>query len=481
MRNIKLLIEYDGTNYHGWQRQLNAITIQEIMENMLFKITSEKTLIIASGRTDSGVHALGQVANFKIDSQMDDISFKKAFNSLLPKDIVIKDAVTVEDNFHSQHYAQSKIYRYCILNRSYPSSFDYRYSWHIRYPLNIDEMREAGAFLIGTNEFSSFRSSTCEAKAPVRTLHRLDIEKNGDKIFLWFEADGFLKQMVRNIVGTLVYVGNGRFKPQTMQRILENKNRTSAGPTAPPQGLFLIEVNLSMDKKLELKDIVLIGRTFDEYYRMFELGNINFKDEKILDVASGVSSFCSEANSKGYNVTASDKIYNFSAKEIEEKCISDLKMVMEKLPSVADLYKWEFFKNIDVLKKNRERTYKLFIEDFRKENGKRYITTEYPQTKFSDDEFTISLISHFLFMYDEHIDYEFHKKTISEIIRITTKDIRIFPIVNLKGKRSLFVDKLMRDDEFRDYKMTIKKVDYEFMRNGNEMVLIRLNYSKRLK
>ena len=236
-----------------------------------------------------------------------------------------------------------------------------------------------------------------------------------------------------------------------------------------------------MDKKLELKDIVLIGRTFDEYYRMFELSNINFKDEKILDVASGVSSFCSEANSKGYNVTASDKIYHFSAKEIEEKCISDLKMVMEKLPSVADLYKWEFFKNIDVLKKNRERTYKLFIEDFRKENGKRYITTEYPQTKFSDDEFTISLISHFLFMYDEHIDYEFHKKTISEIIRITTKDIRIFPIVNLKGKRSLFVDKLMRDDEFRDYKMTIKKVDYEFMRNGNEMVLIRLNYSKRLK
>ena len=242
MRNIKLLIEYDGTNYHGWQRQLNAITIQEIMENMLFKITSEKTPIIASGRTDSGVHALGQVANFKIDSQMDDISFKKAFNSLLPKDIVIKDAVTVEDNFHSQHNAKSKIYRYCILNRSYSSAFDYKYSWLIKQPLDIDAMKESASFLIGTLDFSSFRSSTCEAKNPVRTLHRLEIENTEDKIFFWFEADGFLKQMVRNIMGTLVYVGNGRFKAITMKKILENRNRTSAGPTAPPQGLFLVEV-----------------------------------------------------------------------------------------------------------------------------------------------------------------------------------------------------------------------------------------------
>ena len=242
MRNIKLLIEYDGTNYHGWQRQLNAITIQEIMENILFKITSEKTPIIASGRTDSGVHALGQVANFKTASQMDDISFKKAFNSILPKDIVVKDTVTIDDSFHSQHSAKSKIYRYCILNRSYPSSFDYRYSWLIRQPLDLDAMREASTFLIGTHDFSSFRSSTCEAKDPVRTMIRLDIERDRDTILLYFEADGFLKQMVRNIMGTLVYVGNGRFKPQTMKKILENKNRTSAGPTAPPQGLFLVEV-----------------------------------------------------------------------------------------------------------------------------------------------------------------------------------------------------------------------------------------------
>ena len=242
MRNIKLLIEYDGTNYHGWQRQLNAITIQEIMENTLLKITSERVPIISAGRTDAGVHAIGQVANFKTDSGMEDISFLKAFNSILPKDIVVKDAVTVDDNFHSRYYAKSKIYKYCILNNHCPSAFDYRYSWFIRQPLDLEAMKGAAFFLIGTHDFSSFRSSTCEAKTPVRILSRLDIEKRGDMIFFHFEADGFLKQMVRNIVGTLVYVGRGVFEPNAVKKILESKNRSAAGPTAPPHGLFLVEV-----------------------------------------------------------------------------------------------------------------------------------------------------------------------------------------------------------------------------------------------
>lgn len=242
MRNIKLLIEYDGTNYHGWQRQLNAITIQEIMENTLLKITSERVPIISAGRTDAGVHAIGQVANFKTDSGMEDISFLKAFNSILPKDIVVKDAVTVDDNFHSRYYAKSKIYKYCILNNHCPSAFDYRYSWFIRQPLELEAMKEAAYFIIGTHDFSSFRSSTCEAKTPVRILTRLDIEKREDMIFFHFEADGFLKQMVRNIVGTLVYVGRGVFEPNAVKKILESKNRSAAGPTAPPHGLFLVEV-----------------------------------------------------------------------------------------------------------------------------------------------------------------------------------------------------------------------------------------------
>ena len=195
MRNIKLIIEYDGTNYHGWQRQLNAITIQEIMENTLFKITSERVPIISAGRTDAGVHAIGQVANFMTASGTEDISFLKAFNSILPKDIAVKDAVTVDNSFHSRYSARSKVYRYSVLNRSYPSSFDYRYSWFIRQSLDLESMKEAAFFLIGTQDFSSFRSSTCEAKTPVRILTRLDIEKKGDMIFFHlerrlFKADG---------------------------------------------------------------------------------------------------------------------------------------------------------------------------------------------------------------------------------------------------------------------------------------------------
>ena len=229
-----------------------------------------------------------------------------------------------------------------------------------------------------------------------------------------------------------------------------------------------------MNKKLDLKDIVLLGRTFDEYYRMFDFVNINVIDENILDVASGVSSFCAEANSKGYTVKASDRIYRFSAEEIEDKCINDLTMVLEQLPDVADLYKWEFFKNIDDLKQNREKAYKLFTKDFKEQGGGQYIHTNYPESEFADNEFSISLISHFLFMYDEHLDYKFHKRTISEILRITSDEIRLFPIVNLKGKRSLLVDQLMNDGEFKNCEMTIKKVNYEFVKNGNEMLMIKI-------
>ena len=228
-----------------------------------------------------------------------------------------------------------------------------------------------------------------------------------------------------------------------------------------------------MDQKLDLKDIVLIGRTFDEYYSMFDLANINDKDDKILDVASGVSSFCTEANYRGYNVTASDRIYCFSAAEIEEKCIKDLIVVLGKLPDIADLYKWDFFKDIEDLKQNRKKAYKLFIKDLKEKGSKRYIYTEYPKSEFVENEFSISLISHFLFMYDEQLDYEFHKQTILEIIKITSDEVRIFPIVNLKARRSLLVNQLMNDRDLKNCEITIKKVNYEFVKNGNEMLIIR--------
>jgi hypothetical protein len=226
-------------------------------------------------------------------------------------------------------------------------------------------------------------------------------------------------------------------------------------------------------KKFELDDIVLIGRTFEEYCRMFELREIP-KDKTLLDAASGVSSFCAEANLKGYNVTAADKIYEFLPSEIEKKCAIDLEIVLEKLQDVKDHYKWDFYKNTGDLEKFRKKAYMKFIADFKEKGNSRYVKTEFPETQFKDHQFAVSLVSHFLFLYDEHLDYEFHKKTISEIIRITSDEIRLFPIVNLRYKRSSFVNKLMEDPEFADYEIKIKKVDYEFLKNGNEMLKIEI-------
>ncbi|WP_010240470.1 hypothetical protein [Clostridium arbusti] len=228
-----------------------------------------------------------------------------------------------------------------------------------------------------------------------------------------------------------------------------------------------------MDKKLELKDFVLIGRTFEEYYKMFDLKSID-KNEKILDVASGVSSFCSEANAKGYNVTAADRVYTFSPEEIEKKCAKDLNETMDKIPAIKELYKWDFFKNVDQLKKHREKAYKGFIKDFQLHRGGRYISSEFPNNEFKENHFEVSLISHFLFLYDEHLSYELHKQIINEIIRITSKEIRIFPIFNLKGKRSPFVEKFMEDKAFNNYQINIVKVNYEFIKGGNEMLVVKV-------
>jgi hypothetical protein len=226
-----------------------------------------------------------------------------------------------------------------------------------------------------------------------------------------------------------------------------------------------------MDKHLNLKNIVLIGRTFEEYYKMFDLDNL-LKDEQILDVASGVSSFCAEANAKGYDVTASDRIYTSDPLEIQQKCRQDLDMVLKQLPEIVDLYVWNFFKDIQALKAQREKAYKLFIEDFKNHGTKRYMPVKYPSTDFIDDQFNISLVSHLLFLYEDHINYDLHKKIILELLRITSKEIRIFPVVNLKGEKSSLVDTLMHDKDFERLQISVKKVDYEFMKNGNEMMAI---------
>ena len=223
---------------------------------------------------------------------------------------------------------------------------------------------------------------------------------------------------------------------------------------------------------MNLKNIALIGRTFEEYYNMFDLDDLD-GNEIILDVASGVSSFCAQANRQGFNVTASDKIFSLSPSEIEQKCKQDLDMIIKQMPEIADLFVWNYFKNIESLKNQREKAYKLFIEDFRKYGTRRYVPVEYPVTDFGRNQFDISLLSHFLFLYEEHLSYDFHKRTILELLRITSKEIRIFPIVNLKGKKSIFIELIMRDKDFGCLQISINRVRYEFMKNGNEMMVIR--------
>lgn len=244
-RNIKLVLEYDGTNYHGWQSQTGSgnETIQETIERALSSLTNDKKSIFSSGRTDAGVHAMGQVANFQTQSTIPASAWAPALNHLLPADIRILASEEAPDDFHARYSARTKVYKYCILNRRAPTSLYRNYAWHINLPLDFARMRRAAAALQGRHDFSSFRGSGCTAKSAVRTIKSVIIRKNGDFMELWLEADAFLQYMVRNITGTLVEVGLGRFSPADVKRILESKDRAAAGKTAPPQGLYLVRVN----------------------------------------------------------------------------------------------------------------------------------------------------------------------------------------------------------------------------------------------
>jgi len=243
MRNIKMIVEYDGTRYHGWQRQANMITIQQVLEESIGTITQEKIRVIGSGRTDAGVHAINQVANFKTDSRIEVRNLLNGTNSLLPHDIVIKEISDVNETFHARYDARGKVYCYQIYNKPFRSALYRNYAWHIREPLEIEKMKESAMLLKGTFDFSSFCAANCGIKNHVRTVLNIDIEKNTrNMITICIEANGFLKYMVRNIVGVLVDVGKGILSPLDVLRILEAKDRTQARITAPACGLFLKEV-----------------------------------------------------------------------------------------------------------------------------------------------------------------------------------------------------------------------------------------------
>jgi tRNA pseudouridine38-40 synthase len=244
MRNIKLLIEYDGTNYQGWQVQPRGPTIQGTLEEKLRLLTGEPIQLFGSGRTDSGVHAFAQVAHFRTQSQMDIGSMQRALNSLLPPDIVIQKIEEVDEGFHARRHSKSKVYEYRILNRNLRSAFHRGYVWHIPQRLDLMEMRKATKSLIGEHDFLAFRTVGSSTRTTVRRVIRAEWKRERDGLIRFeIEANGFLKQMVRSIVGTLVEVGKGRMRAADLRKILNSRDRSEAGPTAPAQGLFLKEVN----------------------------------------------------------------------------------------------------------------------------------------------------------------------------------------------------------------------------------------------
>jgi tRNA pseudouridine38-40 synthase len=243
MRNFKMIVEYDGTAYCGWQRQKNGISIQQVMEEMIGSITGEKITVIGSGRTDAGVHALNQVAGFKSATRLPAEILFRGINGLLPRDIVVKELEEVAEQFHAQHDAQCKVYVYMICNKRLRPALGRNYFWFIHHALDLHLMEQAAQYLIGRHDFSCFCATGSRVKDRVRTITAVNIKKEDDGLLeITVEAQGFLKYMVRNIVGTLVEIARGKRPPEEMQEIIESRDRNTAGITAPACGLYLKEV-----------------------------------------------------------------------------------------------------------------------------------------------------------------------------------------------------------------------------------------------
>jgi tRNA pseudouridine38-40 synthase len=241
-RRLKLLLEYSGTRYHGWQWQPNALTIQGTLEACLARLTNGPVRLHAAGRTDAGVHALGQVAHFDTASTIALPALVRGANSLLPEDIVVRQATEVSADFHARYAARRKTYTYVVHNHSIPSALRAPYAWHVPQALDLPAMRAAASVLVGYHDFSAFRAASCTARSPWRHLFRLRITRHAARLVFVLCADGFLQHMARNIVGTLVAIGRGRIAADAMATILHHGQRQHAGPTAPAHGLFLVRV-----------------------------------------------------------------------------------------------------------------------------------------------------------------------------------------------------------------------------------------------
>ncbi|MFH1791794.1 MAG: tRNA pseudouridine(38-40) synthase TruA [Candidatus Omnitrophota bacterium] len=248
MRTIKLIIEYDGTAYCGWQSQKTGCSVQETIEKALKKILGEKITVTGAGRTDSGVHAKGQVASFRTVSDLEPGRIRKALNANLPTDIRIAGAVDSAPGFNAQFDAKSKIYRYTIVRSDCMSPFLVKYAAPVSYDLDIGQMLKAAQKLLGRHDFASFMSAHGSARTSTRTVKNVSVRKRGRLIYIDIEADGFLYNMVRAIAGTLIEIGRGRMSPAIMGGIISARDRSKAGPTAPARGLCLMRVKYGNPK-----------------------------------------------------------------------------------------------------------------------------------------------------------------------------------------------------------------------------------------
>lgn len=243
VRNIKLIIAYDGTNYNGWQTQLNGPSVQETIERAAGKVMKHKINLTGSGRTDSGVHALGQVANFIADTRIAEDKIKIALNANLPKDISIIDSVDVPLEFNSRFDAHDKTYMYQIYNDRVGSPFYSKYSCFVPSRLDFEKMEEALKLVVGTHDFKGFMAAGSQAKTTVRTVYEASLVRENELIKLYITGSGFLYNMVRIIAGTLIDIGKGTMEISCIEHALRDKDRTVLGQTARPEGLFLVSVN----------------------------------------------------------------------------------------------------------------------------------------------------------------------------------------------------------------------------------------------
>jgi tRNA pseudouridine38-40 synthase len=248
VRTLKLTLEYDGTDYVGWQRQPVGVSIQGLLEDALARIEGRPVTVHGAGRTDAGVHALGQVASVSVTAALDGATIQRALNAVLPVDVRVLAVADVEESFHARFSAISKTYEYRIVNASFVSAFLHRYAWHVPQPLDVDAMRAGAAALVGRHDFAAFQAAGSPVHSSERTIHEIVWEPGSGAsrpMVLRVHGDGFLRHMVRAIAGTLVDVGLGRWPASEVAAILAARDRSAAGRSAPPHGLFLVHVGYS--------------------------------------------------------------------------------------------------------------------------------------------------------------------------------------------------------------------------------------------